>query len=219
MADEKRLESLKPGYQFDVYAKADEIQPALFDVDLPADANAQPGALSFETVRRREALAMQAFREKTMSLPYFETFLDLLDGSWPPRIAAFIAWASSPKIDRKPATQDELAQMLGLTSDRQFSKWRRQFPSIDGLIAKLQIEPLLKHRADVFQALADSASNPDYKHHADRKLFAEITGDYVPSAKFEAELKRSAAGLIEGQPTAVLEQLAGGGPVEVDEAE
>lgn len=217
MADEKRLETLKAEYRFDVYEKADEMQPALFDIDLPEDDDAQPGALSFETVRRRESLAMQMFREQALSLPYFETFLDLLDGNWPPRIAAFIAWASSPKLDRKPATQEELAHILGLTSDRQFSKWRRKYPSIDGLIAKLQIEPLLKHRADVFQALAESASNPDYKHHSDRKLFAEITGDYVPSAKFEAELKRSAAGLIEKQPDSVLEQMLG--PTEPDDGE
>jgi hypothetical protein len=207
MADEKRLQSLKAEYDFQVWQQADEMQPALFDINLPDDG--QPGPLSFESVRRREALAMQVFREKAMGLPYFETFLDLLDGNWPPRIAAFIAWASSPRLDRVPPTQDELAHILGLTSDRQFSKWRRQYPSIDTLIAKLQIAPLLKHRADVFQALAESASNPDYKHNPDRKLFAEITGDYVPSAKFEAELKRSGEGSLEKQPDAVLEKYAG----------
>jgi hypothetical protein len=214
MADEKRLESLKAEYDFRVYEEADTMQPALFDIDLPDDDH-QPGALSFDAVRRREALAMQAFRERALNLPYFETFLDLLDGQWPPRIAAFIAWASSPRLDRVPATQEELAHMLGLTSDRQFSKWRRQYPSIDTLIAKLQIGPLLKHRADVFQALAESASNPDYKHNPDRKLFAEITGDYVPSAKFEAELKRSGDGSFEKQPDAVLEKIVG--PVNGDE--
>lgn len=214
MADERRLESLKAEYDFKVYEQADAMQPALFDVDLLDDG--QPGPLSFEAVRRREALGMQAFRDRAMSLPYFETFLDLLDGNWPPRIAAFIAWASSPKIDRQPKTQEELAHILGLTSDRQFSKWRRQYPSIDSLIAKLQIEPLLKHRADVFQALVESASNPDYKNHPDRKLFAEITGDYVPSAKFEAELKRSGDGsTLEKQPDAVLEKFAG--PISGDE--
>jgi len=189
MADEKRLESLKAEYDFGIYEKADAMQPALFDIDLQDDG--EPGPLTFETVRRRESLGMKAFRDQAKDKPYFETFLDLLDGNWPPRIAAFIAWASSPKLDRQPKTQEELAHVLGLTSDRQFSKWRRQYPSIDALIAKLQIEPLLKHRADVFQALAESASNPDYKHNPDRKLFTEITGDYVPAAKFEAELRRS----------------------------
>ena len=156
---------------------------------------------------------MRIFREKAMEWPYFETFLELVDNGWPSRIAAFIAWASSPRLSREPKTQEELAHILGLTSDRQFSKWRRQYPSIDALIAKLQIEPLLKHRADVFQALAESASNPDYKHNPDRKLFTEITGDYVPSARFEAELKRSGEGSVIGkQPDAILEKLAG--PVE-----
>lgn len=212
MADDKRLESLKAEYDFRAYEQA--MQPALFDIDLPEDY--QPGPLDFDAVRRREELAMTAFRDQQKDKPYFETFLDLLDGNWPPRIAAFIAWASSPKIGRQPATQDELAVILGLTSDRQFSKWRRQYPSIDALIAKLQIEPLLKHRADVFQALAESASNSDYKHNPDRKLFTEITGDYVPSAKFEAELRRSGESSYSKEPDVLLEKFAGSASAALD---
>jgi hypothetical protein len=194
----------KPSYEFlDV-----EFQPGLFDVDLPTEAKASNTALSFDEVRCREHIAISAFTAQLREIvlmsaqqretkgfggvpAYYEVFLDLLDGGWPPRVAAYIAWASSPRLNRWPKTQDELAQLLGLTSDRQFTKWRRNNTAIDNLIAKLQIEPLLKHRADVFSALIESASAPDYKNHPDRRLFTEITGDYVPLSKLEAEMKRS----------------------------
>jgi hypothetical protein len=47
----------------------------------------------------------------------------------------------------------------------------------------LQAAPLFEPRADVLRALAESAANSDYKHHADRKLFVEMTGDYTPRVK------------------------------------
>jgi hypothetical protein len=36
------------------------------------------------------------------------------------------------------------------------------------------------------EALVKNASEADYKTHNDRKLFLELTGDYVPSAKLAA---------------------------------
>jgi len=209
---EQRQTDLKVNYDFDAHRAADQLQPALFDVDLPAgEEPAEPGPLSFETIRRREAVAVKAFREQALklNLPYWETFRELLDGGFPPRIAAYIAWAASPRQNRWPKTQDELAHLLGLTSDRQFTKWRRNYKFIDELILKLQIEPLLKHRADVFAALIESASTPDYKHQPDRKLLLEITGDYVPTAQFTARLSRSVGDGVSALPTDVLEQDAG----------
>lgn len=196
----ERIDSLRPDYSFSDIEK--DIQPALFDVDLPAVTDEFPSALSYEQVRRREEVAMTLFTQRMAEITtmtpaaredaqmsavpaYYEVFLDLRDGGWPPRIAAYIAWASSPRQNRWPKTQDELARLLGLTSDRQFTKWRRANKAIDDLIAKLQIEPLLKHRADVFNALIESASTPDYKNQPDRKLFLEITGDHVPTTKVQ----------------------------------
>lgn len=202
MPNEQRLEALQPDYRFD----ENEFQPALFAVDLPPTG--EGGSLTFEEVRLRETRAMRQFAAQLRAIvladerqrasegqsgvpAFYEIFLDLLDGGWPPRVAAYIAWASSPRIGRWPKTQEELAQMLGLTSDRQFTVWRKKNPVIDILVAKLGAAPLLQYRADVLAALAESARNPDYKNNPDRRLFLEITGDYTPIARLEAEMRRA----------------------------
>jgi hypothetical protein len=218
----------KPDYTF----PEGEFQPSLFDIDLPINSQnlgergEAEGGLSFDEIRRRERTAVSAFTERLreiLLLPaeqraaqgyegvpaYYEVYLDLLDDQWPPRVAAYIAWASAPRQNRWPKTQDELAYLLGLTSDRQFTKWRKNNEAIDALISKLQLEPLLKHRADVIDALIQSATDPDYKSHQDRKLYLEITGDYIPSAKLDAILSRSAGDGVEGLSAEQLRQRAG----------
>lgn len=117
---------------------------------------------------------------------WFDAYRQLRDMQIPWRVACYIAWSASPKISRQPKTQEELAQqVLGLTSDRVIATWRKKSPEIDEVIALLQSAPLLSHRADVFKALAISASDPDHRSNPDRKLFLELTGDYVPHAKLE----------------------------------
>jgi hypothetical protein len=102
------------------------------------------------------------------------------------RLACYIAWASSPKIGRVPATQEELAkQVLGLTSDRVIATWRKRHPEIEEIIGIMQAAPLMDHRADVFRALAVSAADTDHRSNPDRRLFLELTGDYVPKQKVE----------------------------------
>jgi len=82
---------------------------------------------------------------------------------------------------RWPKNQDELArQVLGLTSDRQIYVWRGRNPAIDEVIAAFQAAPLYEHRADIYDALIKSATNPDYKNHNDRELALKMLGDYVP---------------------------------------
>lgn len=198
-------------------------QPSLFQDDgLPDDG----AFINPEDARRISEIAFMSFRERvrqivlmtederakeSVNIPtYYEQFLALMDAGWPWRVAAFIAWAASPKQGRWPKSQEELAQkVLGLTSDRQIAKWRRNNPAIDDMIAKLQVAPMLEHRADVIQALIQSASDPDYKGHGDRKLFLEITGDYTPTSKLVAQLRRSAGNGAADQPDDVLEQYAG----------
>ncbi len=59
----------------------------------------------------------------------------LRDQCWPWRVAAYIAWASSPRVGRQPHTQMELAkQILGLTSDRVINTWRKKNPAIDEIV-------------------------------------------------------------------------------------
>lgn len=117
---------------------------------------------------------------------WVETYRQLRELKMPWRVACYVAWASSPKAGRWPKNQDELAkQVMGLTSDRVFTTWRRKSPEIDEMVSLLQAAPLLEHRADVFQALARSASDPDHRSNPDRKLFLELTGDYTPKARLD----------------------------------
>lgn len=146
--------------------------------------------LSAEEIRLRSETARQSL-EGRVDLKWMDEYNKLRDGGWHWRVAAYIAWASSPRSSRNPKTQDELARKhLGLTSDRQIATWRKKNPSIDEMIALLQASPLWDYRAEVFQALTANAVKPDYKTHNDRKLFLELTGDYVPTAKLAAMLSK-----------------------------
>lgn len=93
------------------------------------------------------------------------------------RKAVAVAWKASKGLDRLPATQAELASMMGLKSDRTLRKWFEDQPELEDLVAAFQAGPLLKHRRDVIEALVTSASNVEAAHASDRKLFFQLTGD------------------------------------------
>lgn len=96
------------------------------------------------------------------------------------RVAAYIAWAASPTQRRWPATLKDLAEVLGLRSDKVIYKWRHANPSIDERVITFRAEALLRYRQDVIKALVDVASTPIPDGHQDRKLYFEMTGDYKP---------------------------------------
>lgn len=153
------------------------------------DAGLKP--LSAQDVRERRFAARSTLDADGMGEDWSEAFQRLINAGWAWRIAAYVAWASTPKIGRWPETQEKLAtDVLGLTSDRQISRWRRQYPVIDQMIIDLQAESLLDARADVLFALKQSASDPSYRNSSDRKLYLEMVGDYVPISKLVAELKK-----------------------------
>jgi hypothetical protein len=110
-----------------------------------------------------------------------EDYFALIAEGWDWRQAVYMLWASQPAGERKPATQQALAtEVLGLTSDRVIRTWRDKNPAIEVRIRKLQLSILSKHRSEVLTALAEMATERDYKAHADRKLFLEMVGDYTP---------------------------------------
>lgn len=148
------------------------------------------GMVSPEEARLRSETARQALEGKS-DLKWLEEYSRLREGGWDWRVAAYIAWASSPRGSRLPKTQDELARgHLGLTSDRAIATWRKKNPAIDEMVAMLQASPLWDARAEVFAALTENAAKADYKTHNDRKLFLELTGDYIHASKFSAELTK-----------------------------
>lgn len=128
----------------------------------------------------------------TAEATWLKDYFELVALGWKWRVAAYIAWAASPREARWPETQELLAtQVLGLTSDRMIREWREKNPAIDATIARWKAGPLLKFRAAVLEALGESASDADYKRNPDRKLFLELTGDYVPKQVIDD--KREAA--------------------------
>ena len=135
--------------------------------------------------------------DRLKEFPWWKDYLLLRERGWDWRKAVYIAWAASPPIGREPSTQDELArQVLGLTSDRNVRKWRMAEPAIDDTVAEFQAAPLLRHRLNIYEALIKSASDPDPKSHADRKLALEMLGDYKPRQQTELTGK-------DGQPLTV----------------
>lgn len=141
--------------------------------------------------QRKSRTAYQKFSDQLESFPWMEEYLELrqmeLRGrklDW--RKAVYVAWASMPTPRRQPETQDELAtQVLGLSSYRTISRWKKKYPELEELVAERQAAPLLKYRADVFEALGQVARMPDPKAHRDRKLFLEMSGDYSPRKAVE----------------------------------
>ncbi|MBX3048431.1 MAG: hypothetical protein KIT46_04540 [Anaerolineales bacterium] len=120
---------------------------------------------------------------------WLDSFVWLLGRGWPWRQATFIAWLASPRKNRWPPTQEELAtQVLGLSSDRRLSVWRQKNPMIETTVGMLQSAELYHARADVLAALKEVAAEADYKAHPDRKMFLEMTGDYVPISQLKAML-------------------------------
>lgn len=138
---------------------------------------------------------------------WFEDYLLLIGQGWPWRVAAYMAWASSPRIGRQPETLKDLAEkVLGLTSPRVISNWRRKYPSIETIVSMMQSRALWDHRSDVLKALAEMAAQPDYKSFNDRKLFLEMIGDYTPKSRLQ--VSGTAKDLSE-MSDAELDRLAG----------
>jgi len=166
-------------------------------IDEPSNDETLSGFVAPDEAKLRSMVARQALDMRKVKaesgedfeesldagLPkWFDVYQQLIAAGWSWRIACYVAWAASPKINRLPKTQDGLARdVLGLNSDRRITEWRRKNPAIDELVGDLQAAPLLAHRADVIEALIQSASNHNYKNHQDRKLFLEMTNDYRPT--------------------------------------
>jgi hypothetical protein len=170
-------------------------QMSLPEIEFEEEEN-DSGWVSPEEATRRSKIAFHALNLRFASTnaetgdinleQWMGEYQMLIDAGWSWRVAAFIAWSTVPKNLRWPKTQEGLAvEVLGLTSPRQITVWREKNPQIDDTIAMLKSAPLEAHRQEVFRALIQSAKRADYKHHQDRKLFFEMTGDHIPRSKLE----------------------------------
>jgi len=160
-----------------------------FDLDLPEEES--NSALSAEEINLREEAARKAF-ENGESFPKDENgkpiapynlalYISMRIGRWPFRVAALIMWLATPRKYRWPKTQDELANLLGMGSDRQFSVWRSKNPSIDLMMAEAWKKNAVERLPDSLEAMYEVAATPDYKGKGDRELhykLAEILQDH-----------------------------------------
>lgn len=179
----------------------------------------EPGIVSPDEARMRSEAARKLFDEAAEKPEWFARYAELRSAGWSWRVACYIAWASCPRKSRDPKSQEELATtVLGLTSDRQIWTWRTKNPAIDETVALLQAAPLFEHRADILRALIDSATDPDYKHHQDRKIALEMMGDYVPRVQLEDDRRRIDD--LDQLPEEELRKLASQGKsVQIDRAD
>lgn len=113
--------------------------------------------------------------------PWMDDYWALLGEGYTWRQAVYMLWAAQPADKRVPRTQGELAtQILGLASDRAIREWKRQRTDMDARIADLVRSVIVKNRARVFDALVESAASSNPRAHADRRMFLEMSRDYMP---------------------------------------
>ena len=147
--------------------------------------------LTLAEVREREMAARQALGDliQAEDAPsWAEQYHELMISNVPWKVAAFIAWSTVPKHRRWPRTQDDLArEVLGLTSDRRITEWRRKYPYIDQMIASLQTAALLDYIPGSIQASGEVASDPTYRSTQERRLLWEATGIIEKSSKVSIE--------------------------------
>ncbi len=191
------------------YALPEEYRQLALDLEVEGEGAARDPDARVRSEAARKAL--ERLRGQPDAPAWLEDYFRLRDGGWPWRQAAYIAWASMPRGRRNPTTQEALArEYLGLTSGRVISLWRRKNPAIDETIAMLQTAALWEHRADIYRALVEVATQADYKGHADRRLALELLGDYVPSAQLAAILRRKADGDLQELDDDALDALIRG---------
>ncbi len=167
-------------------------------LDLELDEEEAGGAnfAPLQDAAMRDEIARQQFGELGSKPGWYEEYVKLLEGGWPWRVAVYMAWAGSPKRDRWPVTAEKLAtEVLGLTGPRVIYQWRKRNPAIDEMVGLLQAGPLFQHRADIIQALIESATTEGYRGFHDRRLALEMMGDYTPKSRLE--LGKSATGMGE----------------------
>lgn len=150
----------------------------------PAALPGMEGALDpLEEAQLRSMEARRIFEAQEGAVPWMDDYWDLIAEGWSWRQTVFMIWSALPKGQRKPATQGDLAtEVLGLSSDRRIREWKTN-PAMDARIAKLVSRALMHARPEIYEALIASATKPNPRSHADRRLALEMLGDYTPKQK------------------------------------
>ena len=169
-----------------------EIEQLALDLDID-EIEVDENAPSFAEIQARSESARKLLEDGSHwkgplkeAPTWLEHYFKFREMGFTWRVATYISWASSPKKGRWPETQADLAEkVLGLNSPRQITEWRKKDPRIDDAITMLQAADMQEHRADVIRAHIAVASDPDYKATAERKLYFEMSGDYIPRGRID----------------------------------
>lgn len=189
-----------------------------FDLDLPEE-EAEKSALSVDEIRIREEVARQKLESGESWAPgpedekqeplWWERYVMLRVGHWPFRVAALIAWLGTPRKYRWPATQKELANLLGMSSDRQFTVWRAKNPAIDAMVGEFWKAEAIGRLPDSMQAMFEVAAEPNYKGHRDRELHFKLADLLKDRTEIDLKAGGDADALLKTLPFAKLLELAG----------
>ena len=158
-------------------------------LDLPPAED--DGFITPEEASLRLEQAREFFERRDDKPEWYAEYEALTRGGWPFRVALYIAWAASPRKNRKPDNLGDLATLMGLKSPRAIHTWKARNPAIEQQIALMQAAPLFQHRADLFQAALKVALSEDYKGHNDRKMLFEMLGDYVRRSEIKGNLGKA----------------------------
>jgi len=164
-----------------------------FDLDLDeVEGDREERAISSQEARQISEAARQVFDQMRLAgreeigKDWFDDYLKLIELGWPWRVACYMAWDSSPKINRWPKSIKELAEdVLGLRSPRAIFTWRKNYPAINMIVTLMKYTPFYEYRRDLIKSTLNSAINDGYKGFNDRKLIYEMLGDYLPKSKLE----------------------------------
>ena len=129
--------------------------------------------------------AYKIFQDALDASPFREEYLALRAEGWTWRQAVFIAWSSMPSSRREPGTKKDLAERLGLKSDRTFRAWCKKKPEILKRIEEFTVSTLGGHLADVIDAWVKVAKTPDPQAHKDRITYLETMKVYKRTKNVE----------------------------------
>lgn len=114
------------------------------------------------------------FETALRDVPFAALYADLVAQGWYWRKAAVVAWLATPKGERLPEHQYELADLLGCSADLISSL--KQRAEVQAQVMRITTASLISHKAAVDAALIESASDSNYKNNQDRKTYYTLIG-------------------------------------------
>ena len=103
------------------------------------------------------------------------------------RLAAYALWYATPAELRPVRFQAELAQLLGMSKDEVFRKWRAAYPDLfnNDSVRQSVKQLILENMPDVIMASIRCATEDGYQGYQDRQMLAKIAEVLVPKTQTE----------------------------------